>query len=257
MQYWWTCEYDAFEDRMRQEGKQIVIVDEEGHEEALAVYVNWETAEIARHIHKIFAVHECKEVVVRETKENVYAWRVDRRPGSPDTKKFTITLGTKCLAVEMEEGDRNTLGEWLSRKTGYIIPPLGECQRTEGQIGHPREPTKLWTGITGVRTGQPMMRKKEHVLALRMANKVSVSKPAECTFPYDLDEIMSLGHDISEHIPEQPALAEFPAQPWGHRVDILVKRFRTHWEASGMHISGIRRRKSGRRRPQRRSGGES
>jgi hypothetical protein len=53
MQYWWTCEYEAFEDRMRQEGKQIVIVDEEGHEKALAVYANWGTAETARCIHNL------------------------------------------------------------------------------------------------------------------------------------------------------------------------------------------------------------
>jgi hypothetical protein len=230
MQYWWTCEYDAFEDRMRQEGKQAVIVDEDGHEEALAVYVGWGTAEIARHVHKIFTVHECKEVVVRETKENVYAWRVIRRPGAPEAKKLAIALGTKRLAVEIEEGDNNTLGEWLSRKTGYIIPPLGECQRTEGQIGHPNEPVKLWTGVTGVKTVHPTMRKKEHVLAFRVANKVYMSKPAECTFPYDLDEIMSVGHELLERIPEQPTLAEFPAQPWGHRVNSLVKRRRTRWE---------------------------
>jgi hypothetical protein len=255
MQYWWSCEYDAFEDPMRQERKQVVIVDEEGHEEALAVYVNWGTAEIARHIHKIFAVHECKEVVVRETEENVYAWRLIRKQGAPEAKKLAIALGTKCLAVEMEERDNNTLGEWLSRKTGYIIPPLVKCQRTEGQIGHPKEPVKLWTGVTGVKTVQPTIRKKEHVLAFRVANKGYMSKPVECTFPYDLDEIMSVGHELSECIPEQPVLAEFPAQPWGHRVDIRVKRFRTHWDIRAP--SGEQEEEAWRRRPQRRSGEES
>jgi hypothetical protein len=154
----------------------------------------------------------------------------------------------------MPHGD-NTLGEWLSRKTGYIIPPLGECQRAEGQIRHPKEPVKLRTGVTGVKAIQLTMRKKEHVLAFRVANKIYVSKPIECTFPYDLDEIMSVGHELSECIPDQPVLAEFPAQPWGHKVDILVKRFRTHWEIRPP--SGIRRRKPGRRRPRRRFGEES
>jgi hypothetical protein len=212
---------------MRQEGKQVVIVDEEGHEEALAVYVNWGAAEIARHIHKIFAVHECKEVVVRETKENIYAWKVVRKQDAPEAKKLAITLGTKHFEVGMEEGCNNTLGEWISRKIGYIIPPLGECQRAEGQIRHPKEPVELWAGITGV---QPTMREKEHVLAFRVANKSYVSKPIECTLPYDLDEIMGVGHELSECIPEQPTSVEFPAQPWGHRVDIRVKRFRTYWE---------------------------
>jgi hypothetical protein len=170
---------------MRQEGKQVVIVDEEGHEEALAVYVNWGTAQIARYIHKIFAVHECKDVVVTEIKENTYEWRVIRKPGARATKKFTIALGTKRLSVEMEEGDRNTLGEWLSRKTGYIIPLLEECQGTGGKIEHPREPTKMWIEVTGVRTVQPTVRKKEHVLIFRVANKTYMSNPTECTFPYD------------------------------------------------------------------------
>jgi hypothetical protein len=155
---------------------------------------------------------------------------VIRKPGAPGAKELAIALGTKRLAVEMEEGDNNTLGEWLSRKIGYILPPLGECQRAEGQIRHPKEPVKLWTGVTLVKTVQPTMRKKEHVLAFRVANKGYVSKPMECTFHYDLEEIMSVVHELSECIPDQPVLAEFPAQPWGHKVDILVKRFRTHWE---------------------------
>jgi hypothetical protein len=29
MQYWWTCEYDAFGDQTRMEAKQIVIKDAE------------------------------------------------------------------------------------------------------------------------------------------------------------------------------------------------------------------------------------
>jgi hypothetical protein len=161
MQYWWTCEYDAFEDRMRQEGKQIVIVDEEGHEEALAVYVNWGTAEIARYIHKVFAVHECKDVVVTETKENVYACRVATIPGVQATKAFTIALCTKFVATEMEDGDRTTLGEWLSRTTGYIIPPFEDCQGTGGLIKRPREPSKLWSGVTGGATVQPTVREKD------------------------------------------------------------------------------------------------
>jgi hypothetical protein len=37
MQCWPTCEYDAFADQHRQEWRLIVIMDEEGHEEALAV----------------------------------------------------------------------------------------------------------------------------------------------------------------------------------------------------------------------------
>jgi hypothetical protein len=73
IQYWWTCEYDAFADQYRQEGKQIKIVDEDGYEEVLAVYVNWGVAEITRYIAKIFAVHECENVVVTETGESTYA----------------------------------------------------------------------------------------------------------------------------------------------------------------------------------------
>jgi hypothetical protein len=38
IQYWWTCECDALEDRARMEAKQIVIMDEEGHSEARAIY---------------------------------------------------------------------------------------------------------------------------------------------------------------------------------------------------------------------------
>jgi hypothetical protein len=92
-----------------------VIVDEEEHEEALAVYVNWGTSEIARYIHKVFAVHECKNVVVTETRENVYAWRVVRQPGAPATKTILIMLGSKCFRAELEEGVKDTLGEWLTR----------------------------------------------------------------------------------------------------------------------------------------------
>jgi hypothetical protein len=77
---------------------------------------------------------------------------------------------------------------------------------------------------------QPTVREKEHVLAFRVADKTYVNKPTKCTFPYDLDEIMSVGHALLEHIPEQPAQAEFPVQPWQSRVDIQYKRFRSLWK---------------------------
>jgi hypothetical protein len=137
-------------DQQRQEGKQIVIVDEEGHEEALAVYVNWGTPEIARYIHKIFTVHECKIVTVAETKENVYEWRVIKKPGAPPAKEMAITLGSKCFRAELEEGSRSTQGEWLSRKIGHIVPPLDEFQGARGGIAHPREPVQLLEGAPAV-----------------------------------------------------------------------------------------------------------
>jgi hypothetical protein len=61
------------------EGKQIVIVDEEGREEALAVYVNWRIPEIERHVRKVFAVHET-------IRENVYSCEVLRNPVTPEAE---------------------------------------------------------------------------------------------------------------------------------------------------------------------------
>jgi hypothetical protein len=88
---------------------------------------------------------------------------------------------------------------------------------------------KLWTGAPAV---QPTVREKEHALAFRVADKTSISKPVRCTFPYDRDEIMNFGHTLSEHSPEDSAMAEFPAPPWQLRVDIRVKRFRSLWNFS-------------------------
>jgi hypothetical protein len=41
---------------------------------------------------------------------------------------------------------------------------------------------------------------------------------------------MNFGRTPSAQIPEQPALAEFPAQPWPERVQVQVKRFTSVWK---------------------------
>jgi hypothetical protein len=46
MQYLCTCEHDVFADQDRHEGKKIVIMDDQWHKEALAVYGNWGISEI-------------------------------------------------------------------------------------------------------------------------------------------------------------------------------------------------------------------
>jgi hypothetical protein len=43
------------------------------------------------------------------------------------------------------------------------------------------------------------------------------------------DEIMRFGHVPSHRIPERPAAAEFPEQPWTSLVKIQVKRSRSMW----------------------------
>jgi hypothetical protein len=112
------------------------------------------------------------------------------------------------------------MGEWLSRKIGRTVPPFEDSAITGKTITHPRKPVMLWTGNTVTLT----VRGKEHVLVFHVAEKKLVSERVRCTFPYDPDEIMTFGHTLSDQIPEQPALANFPAQPWPDRVHITVKR---------------------------------
>jgi hypothetical protein len=42
-----------------------------------------------------------------------------------------------------------------------------------------------------------------------------------------LEEIMRLGHALSPLIPDEPAMAKFPGQPWQSTVNIQVKRFKS------------------------------
>jgi hypothetical protein len=70
-----------------------VITDEEGHEEALAVYINWGISEIMRYIQQVFAGHESKKVLVKRIRENVYSWKVKRNPDTPAPIDFEITPG--------------------------------------------------------------------------------------------------------------------------------------------------------------------
>jgi hypothetical protein len=161
------------------------------------------------------------------TRENVYNWRVRWNPGAPPTKEITLRMGSIRIQVELEEGDRNTQGEWLARKIGHTVPPLEECQEVRGGITHPREPAKLWEGAP---RALPTIREKEHVLVFQVGSRTLVSKPVKCSFPYDLGEIMGHGHALLDSIPEEPILADFAVQPWQPRVEIRVKRFRSLWE---------------------------
>jgi hypothetical protein len=56
-----------------QKGKQIVIMDEEGRTEALAVYVNWGIPEFPRYIRKIIAVYPFKEIIVKGVRDGLYS----------------------------------------------------------------------------------------------------------------------------------------------------------------------------------------
>jgi hypothetical protein len=71
---------------------------------------------------------------------------------------------------------------------------------------------------------------REHILQFDVAGKKSTSKQVCCTYPYDVDEIMRFGHTLAEQVPEDPACAEFPAQPWNTLVVIGVKKFRSLWK---------------------------
>jgi hypothetical protein len=227
MQYWWTCEYDAFPDQDRQEGKQIVVMDDQGCEEALSVYVNWGLPEISRYIRKVFAVHDYKSIMVNKVGEGLYTWRRSRKPDAPEMLDFAIKLGTTTFMTELEDGRANELGEWLSRGVGPIIPPFHDCHIDRQKITHPKEPIELWAGCPGVK---PTVREKEHIQVFQIAKKKFTSKQIRCSFSYDLEEIVMQGNSLSEHIPAQPALAEFPAQPWPVIVHIQIKRFKSVWK---------------------------
>jgi hypothetical protein len=222
IQYWWRCEYDAFEDQHRQDGKQIVIMDEDG----LAVFVNWGTAEIGRYISTVFAVHEHKNVVVTEIRENTYAWKIVGKQGAPPAVDFTIKLGSATFGTELEDGSENTMGEWPSRKIGQIIPTFEECQILGRTVTRQKEPVELWAGSLVVPTG----REKEHTLVFHVAEKKFTRKVVRCTFPYDQAEIMNFRHTASDQIPEQSTLAEFPAPSWPGIVHVTVKGFRSVWK---------------------------
>jgi hypothetical protein len=142
MQYWLTCECDISADIDGQEGKQIVIADEE----ALAVYVNWEAPEIGRYIRKIFSAHDNKSVIVNEIRDGVYAWWVIREPDNPAAINFTIKLGSTTFRTELEDSEENTMGERLSRKIGQITPPFADRHIDKTNITHPKAAAPLWEG---------------------------------------------------------------------------------------------------------------
>jgi hypothetical protein len=60
--------------------------------------------EIARFVKNLFAVHDFKDVVVKEIRENLYSWRVIRKPGPPAPIDFVIRLGSKTFAAKLETG---------------------------------------------------------------------------------------------------------------------------------------------------------
>jgi hypothetical protein len=64
-------------------GKQLAIMDGDGHEEALAVFVNWGITKITRYIRKIFSVHTCQNIIVNEVREGLHPWMVERKPDAP------------------------------------------------------------------------------------------------------------------------------------------------------------------------------
>jgi hypothetical protein len=102
------------------------------------------------------------------------------------------------------------MGEWLSRSKGQIIPPFEKCQIIGQAIIHPKDPVELWRK----EALQPMVREKEHVLRFIVAGRKYATNVVRCAYPYDMEEIMRMGREMLDVIPELPAaIPELPAQP--------------------------------------------
>jgi hypothetical protein len=145
-----------------------------------------------------------------EISQNLYAWKVIKKPDTPAPVDFTIKLGTATFGTTVEDGSENTMGEWLSRKIGQIMPAFEDCQIVGVTITHPKEPVELWIGEPPL----PTIREREHVGQFDVAGRMCSSKHVSCTYPYDPDESMRFGHMLANQIPDNPACADSPAQPW-------------------------------------------
>jgi hypothetical protein len=130
---------------------------------------------------------------------NLYTCSVTRKPDAPAPTKFNIKLGTVTIMPESEDGEEQVVDEWLSRKVGQIIPPFEQCDVNKTDITHPNDPIELWPRAPVA--VQPTFREKDHNLVFQVAKKNVTSRQVQCSFPYDLDETITLGNSLSDQIP--------------------------------------------------------
>jgi hypothetical protein len=149
-------------------------MDENGCEEALTVYVNWGIPEITRYIRLIFSAHTCKDITASEVTERLYTWSVTRKSDAPAPIKFNIKLETVTFMPELEDGEEQVMGEWLSRKIGQIIHPFNQRDINRTDITRPKNPVELWP-IAPVAV-QPTIREKDQILMFCVAEKKITSR---------------------------------------------------------------------------------
>jgi hypothetical protein len=132
----------------------------------------------------------------------------------PCTFRATNFHGDSCVFPGSDLFKADQIGRLLDFK----VPPITQCQITQRQ----RRGAIIEFDGEVVPLGLRIL--KEHQFAWNLEGRI-LEAPTVTTWwiPYDYTAIMRYGHTVNTSLPEDPAEAEFPPEPWSDRVVIRIK----------------------------------